>query len=142
MDLEFGHDDNLWFLKTKIIDIEHDSIGTDFRLFYENEEIEVDETLPISQVFDVEKPIEIKALLPKAAQILVRNQKANCKLLVGKGENMKIFEPRTGSAAEPVTLEPIGSVSNIIFPTRYWFEFVYIRTSFLFSVTIIAAMMT
>ena len=117
LDLAFGHDDNLWFLKNKIID--NGRFGTDFRLFYENEEIEVDETLPISQVFDVEKPIEIKALLPKAAQILVRNQKANCKLLVGKGENMKIFEPRTGSAAEPVTLEPIGSVSNIIFPTRY-----------------------
>ena len=111
MDLEFGRDDNLWFLKTKIID--NGSFGTDFRLFYENEEIEVDESLPISQVFDVEKPIEIRALLPKAAQILVRNQKVNCKLLVGKGENMKIFEPRTGSA-EPVTLEPVGKVSNII----------------------------
>ena len=112
LDLEFGHDDNLWFLKNRIID--NGSFGTDFRLFYENEEIEVDESLPISQVFDVEKqPIEIKALLPKAAQILVKNQKANCKLLVGKGEKMYIFEPRTGNA-EPVTLEPVGDVSNII----------------------------
>lgn len=111
LNLEVSYDDNLWFLKTKIID--DGSFGTDFRLFYENEEIEVDESLPISQVFDVEKPIEIRTLLPKAAQILVRNQMANCKLLVGKGANMKIFEPRTRSA-EPVTLEPVGSVSNII----------------------------
>ena len=110
MDLEFGRDDNLWFLKTKIID--NGSFGTDFRLFYENEEIEVDESLPISQVFDVEKqPIEIKAILPKAAQIWVKNQKDNCKLLVGKGENMKILELSSGSR-ESITLEPVGSVSN------------------------------
>ena len=109
MNLEVGHDDNLWFLKTKIIDSE--IFGTDFRLFYEDEEIEVDEALPISQVFDVEKPIEIHALLPKAAQIWVKNQKANCKILVGKGENMKILELATGSR-ESVTLEPVGWVRN------------------------------
>ena len=80
--------------------------------------IEEDEYLPLSQVFeDVENDqvIKIYILTPSAAQISVdnqlensNNQKVDCKLLVGKGPNMKILRLEPGS--KDVTLEPIGWV--------------------------------
>ena len=76
-------------------------------------EIEEDDYLPLSQVFeDVENDqvIEIYILTPTAAEISVNNHKVGCKLLVGKGPKMKILTMETGS--KDVTLEPIGRVSN------------------------------
>ena len=112
MELDFNG--NLWYLKTQIV--EDGRFGDDFRLFRENEmEIEEDEYLPLSQVFeDVEnnQVIEIYILTPTAAEISVDNQMVDCKLLVGKGPKMKILPMETGS--KDVTLEPIGRVGNKI----------------------------
>ena len=87
-------------------------------------EIEEDDYLPLSQVFeDVEnnQVIEIYILTPTAAEISVNNQMVDCKLLVGKGPKMKILPLETGS--KDVTLEPIGWVSNkngILLPKLFW----------------------
>ena len=106
-------EDLLFYLKAKIVD--SGKFCSDFRLFYKEKEIEVENHLPLNQVFDVENPIEIYILTPDAATLRVKNLKANCKLLVGKGANMNILAMKPKENKDDVVL------AQVKFPVSFTF---------------------
>ena len=106
-------EDLLFYLKAKIVD--SGKFCSDFRLFYKEKELEVENHLPLNQIFDVENSIEVYILTPDAATLRVVNLKANCKLLVGKGANMNILAMKPEDIKDDVVLAQVNFIVSFTF---------------------------